>query len=132
MAPTRKAYATADEQQRLLLQFLIGNSLVWGKNINPLSGDNSYNIPLEGDGLAESEFDKELYENVTFGNIVDNLPRNQMIPNLDDVLNLDIYKQLPEHHIVSIKMLQKHSLYSENLRCNKFKDLLVDYLFLIS
>ena len=47
MAPTRKAYATADEQQRLLLQFLIGNSLVWGKNINPLSGDNSYNIPLE-------------------------------------------------------------------------------------
>lgn len=111
MAPTRKAYATADEQQRLLLQFLIGNSLVWGKNINPLSGDNSYNIPLEGDGLAESEFGKELYENVTFGNIVDNLPRNQ---------------------IVSIKMLQKHSLYSENLRCNKFKDLLVDYLFLIS
>lgn len=84
MAPTRKAYATADEQQRLLLQFLIGNSLVWGKNINPLSGDNSYNIPLEGDGLAESEFGKELYENVTFGNIVDNLPRNQMIPNLDN------------------------------------------------
>ena len=35
------------------------------QNTNPLSDDDSYNIPLEGDGLVKSEFDKELDENVT-------------------------------------------------------------------
>ena len=61
-----------------------------------------------------------------FDDIVDNPPRNQKIPKLDDVLNLEIHKQLPEHHFVSIKMFQKHLLCNEKLRRIKIKDILVD------
>lgn len=96
MPPKRKL--TATEQERLLQQFydeldddtFLGHSLE-GEDDIPPDDDSS-----ESDSSGECEIDMGLDEDVPVDDIVDNPPRKQLFSNLDDVLNLDNYEQLPE------------------------------------
>ena len=112
MTSKRKAYVSADQQQRILQQFyddldndsFLGHSFEGENDANSCSDDDSDESPVENDGPSESDgpikienkIDMGLNENAPVDDIVDNPPRKQTFSNLDDVLNLDNYDQLPQ------------------------------------
>ena len=112
MTSKRKAYVSADQQQRILQQFyddlnndsFLGHSFEGENDANSFSDDDSDEVLFENDGPGESdgpieienEIDMGLDENAPVDDIVDNPPRKQKFSNLDDVLNLDNYDELPQ------------------------------------
>ena len=151
MTSKRKAYVSADQQQRILQQFyddldndsFLGHSFEGENDANSFSDDDSDESPVENDSPGESdgpikienEIDMGLDENAPVDDSVDNTPRKQKFSNLDDVLNLDNYDQLPQQEYAlyfNIKILQKHSLCSGKRKSINDQDNMVDYLFIIS
>ena len=152
MTLKRKVYVSADQQQRILQQFyddldndsFLGHSFEGENDANYFSDDDSDESPVENDGNGpgesdrpieiENEIDMGLDENAPVDDIVDNPPRKEKFSNLDDVLNLDNYDQLPqqEYALFQYQNTSKNSLCSGKRKSMNDQDNMVDYLFVIS